>query len=229
MIVAVDGPAASGKGTLARKLAEHLNFAYLDTGALYRAVGLAVLRAGADPGEPGAAREAARGLTPDRLASLTADSELRTDRVAAAASAVAADPGVREALLGFQRRFAAHPPGGKRGAVLDGRDIGTVVCPEAEVKIFLTANPETRAARRLEELRQRGVEAIHSRVLQEMRERDERDSQRAIAPLAPAADAFLLDTTALDADAVFAAALARIASVAAAIPVQPVRPPVAKS
>jgi len=204
MIIAIDGPAASGKGTLARRLADHLGFALLDTGLLYRAVGMKVLRAGGDPADSGAAAEAARTLDAGELES----ADLRSDAAASAASKVGAIPAVRAALLDFQRTFAAHPPGGAGGAVLDGRDIGTVVCPDADAKLFVTASIEVRAERRLKELRARGLEAIHSRVLQEMKERDSRDASRAVAPLEPATDAFVLDTSALDPDAVFAEALA---------------------
>ena len=203
MIVAIDGPSASGKGTLARRLAEALDFAYLDTGMLYRAVGAAVLAAGADPGEAAAAVEAARTL---EISDLERPG-LRGEAVGQAASIVAVMPGVRGALLGLQRRFAAAPPGGEAGAVLDGRDIGTVVCPEAEVKIFVTASLEGRARRRHKELLERGEASIYARVVQEMRARDRRDSERAAAPLRPAPDAVVLDTNELDAGDTFRAAL----------------------
>jgi len=206
-VIALDGPAAAGKGTLARRLAAHFGYAYLDTGLLYRAVGVAVLRARADPGDVKAAAAAARALTPRDLE----NPELRGDEAANAASKVAAIPEVRRVLVNFQRDFAAHPPGGK-GAVIDGRDIGTVVCPGAEVKFFVTASVERRAERRLKELRERGIEGIHSRVLRDMQDRDARDSQRDTAPLRMADDAVLLDTTELDADGVFAAALKSIES-----------------
>ena len=203
MIVAIDGPSASGKGTLARRLAEALDFAYLDTGMLYRAVGAAVLAAGADPGDAAAALEAARAIEISDLER----PELRGEAVGQAASIVAVMPGVRGALLGLQRRFATAPPGAKAGAVLDGRDIGTVVCPEAEVKIFVTASLEGRARRRHKELLERGEASIYARVVQEMRARDRRDSERAAAPLRPAPDAVVLDTNALDAGEAFRAAL----------------------
>ncbi len=203
MIIAVDGPAASGKGTLARRIAGHFGFAYLDTGLLYRAVGMTVVRAGMDPADAAAAVMAARDLDPRTLG----DAELRLDAAGAAASKVAAIPQVRALLLDFQRGFAAEPPGGAPGAVLDGRDIGTVVCPDAPVKLFVTASVEKRAERRLKELRERGVETIQETVLQEMKERDARDSQRSVAPMKPADDAFVLDTTELDAEKAFAAAL----------------------
>ncbi len=203
MIVAIDGPSASGKGTLARRLAEALDFAYLDTGMLYRAVGAAVLAADADPGEAAAALEAARAI---ELLDLERPG-LRDEAVGQAASLVAPFPAVRAALLDLQRHFAAAPPGGKPGAVLDGRDIGTVVCPEAEVKIFVTASLEGRARRRHKQLLERGEASIYARVVQEMRARDRRDSERAAAPLRPAPDAVVLDTNELDAGDTFRAAL----------------------
>jgi len=211
MIIAIDGPSASGKGTLARRLARHFDLAYLDTGLLYRAVGLVLLRQGADPTDPAAAEAAARAIGRHDLD----DPALRSDEVAQAASKVAAIPGVRAALLDFQRRFAADPPAtadGRRpaGAVLDGRDIGTVVCPDADVKFFVIASLASRADRRFKELRDKGVKVIGSRVLRDMKERDARDSAREIAPLAASPDAITLDTTKLDADAVFEAALAHI-------------------
>ncbi len=202
MIIAIDGPAASGKGTLARRLARHFGLAHLDTGKLYRAVGLLALEAG-QPQDPACAEAAARRLRLEHLG----DPRLREERVTQAASVVAAIPPVRQALLAFQQDFARHPPGGEGGAVLDGRDIGTVICPAAEAKLFLTASLEARARRRWQELRESGVEAIYERVLQDMRDRDARDRQRQTAPLVPADDAFVLDTTALDADAAFRAAL----------------------
>jgi cytidylate kinase len=202
MIVALDGPAAAGKGTLAKRLAEHFDFAFLDTGLLYRATARHLAAAGGSAGDPAAAEAAARCVTPADLD----DPRLRREDIAQLASAVAAVPGVRAALLTFQRDFAAAPPGGKRGAVLDGRDIGTVVCPDARAKIFVTASTEERARRRLKELQERGVDTIYQTVLQDMQDRDARDSRRQTAPLRPAADAFVLDTTNLDADAAFAVA-----------------------
>ncbi|HZS85188.1 MAG TPA: (d)CMP kinase [Stellaceae bacterium] len=195
MIVAIDGPAASGKGTLARRLAAHFGYAFLDTGLLYRATALHLLEAGGTPADAAAAERAAQRVGGAELL----DPRLRSEEIGRLASAVAVIPAVRTALLEFQRRFAATPP----GAVLDGRDIGTVVCPEAEAKIYITASLEERARRRAKELRDRGVEAIYERVLQDMQERDRRDSERRTAPLRPADDAFVLDTTALDAEAAF--------------------------
>jgi cytidylate kinase len=201
MIVAVDGPAASGKGTLAKRLARRFGFAHLDTGGLYRATALHV-PPGADPADPAVAAAAARRVTADDL--LRPD--LRGEGVAQRASVVAAIPEVRTILLGFQRDFATRPPGGAPGAVLDGRDIGTVVCPDAAAKLFVTATLEARARRRFLELKQRDPAVIYDTVLQDMVDRDARDSQRRTAPLVPAPDAFFIDTTDLDADAVFATA-----------------------
>jgi len=202
MIIALDGPAAAGKGTLAKRLAKHYGLNYLDTGSLYRATGLAVLRAGGNPEDPVAAEKAARSLTEE----LRTSPDLRAEETAQAASKVASIPAVRAALLEFQRTFAATAP----GAVLDGRDIGTVVCPNADVKIFVTASLEKRAERRLKELLDKGENAIWDAVLQDMKERDARDSGRSVAPLVAAADANLLDTSELDADAAFAAAVSII-------------------
>lgn len=198
MIIAVDGPAAAGKGTLGRRLARHYGLAFLDTGALYRATALHALESGGDPADPAIAEAAARRVTGADID----DPRLREEAVAQAASVVAAIPAVRAALLAFQRDFAARPP----GAVLDGRDIGTVVCPDATAKVFVTASLETRADRRWRELRARGVDVIYERVLQDMQDRDARDSRRRTAPLAPADDAFVLDTTGLDAEGAFRAA-----------------------
>ncbi|MEO3473612.1 (d)CMP kinase [Roseomonas sp. CAU 1739] len=200
-VIAVDGPAAAGKGTLARRLAATLGLPYLDTGLLYRAVGRRVLDDGADPRDATQAETAARSLTPDDLQR----SDLRGPMADMAASAVAAIPAVRAALLDFQRAF-----GRDRGAVLDGRDIGTVVFPEAAVKLFVTASVQERARRRFLELRGRGVAADAAQVEAEIRDRDAQDANRPVAPLKPAADALTLDTTALDAEAAFAAALAMV-------------------
>jgi cytidylate kinase len=211
-IIAVDGPAASGKGTLARRLARHFGFGFLDTGLLYRAVGLRLLRAGQDPANEAAAIAAAGAVTAPELA----DPELRSGPVGNAASAVAKIPGVRQALLDLQRRFAAAPtdPQGKPlpGAVIDGRDIGTVICPDAPVKLFVNAALETRAKRRHKELLERGEAIIYARVLEDMERRDEQDRNRSVAPMAKAPDAFEIDTTRLDADGAFAAALSLIGS-----------------
>lgn len=207
-VIAVDGPAASGKGTLARRLAKQYGYAHLDTGRLYRGVAFRVVQERADP-EDGDTCARLAGL----LTAATLDSpELRTEAVGRMASRVSALPAVRQALLDYQRRFALHPPGGARGAVLDGRDIGTVICPDAAAKLFVTASLEERARRRHKELLDQGTGAIYAAVLQDLRDRDARDSSRAAAPLVRAADAFLLDTTSMDADAAFAAALAFVAT-----------------
>jgi cytidylate kinase len=203
LVVAVDGPAAAGKGELTRRLARHFNLARLDTGLLYRAVGWAVLQAKGDPADEGAALDRAKAL----LAADLENPDLRSEAAGGAASKVAAIPAVRAQLVDFQRDFARNPPGGASGAVLDGRDIGTVICPDADAKLFLTARAEIRAERRLKELQAKGVEAIGSAVLRDMMERDARDAQRSVAPLEPAKDAFVLDTSDMDADAVFAAAV----------------------
>lgn len=207
MIIAVDGPVAAGKGTLARNLAAELGLAYLDTGSIYRAVGAKILDRGEDPGDPVAALRAAEELVPGDLAR----DDLRQERVGLAASTVAVNTQVRAALLSFQRDFAASPPdlaaGPAAGAVLDGRDIGTVVCPDADLKFFVTATPEARAERRHKELIERGDESIYARVLQDLMDRDARDSQRVTAPLKPADDAVYLDTSTMEAGEVLEAAL----------------------
>ncbi len=195
--VAIDGPAAAGKGTVGRAVAAHFGFAHLDTGLLYRAVGALVLK-GADP------IAAARGLVPEALE----QPGLRSPEVAQAASEVAAIGDVRAALLDFQRGFARR----EGGAVLDGRDIGTVICPEAEVKLFVTASAEARAGRRLAELVEAGHAASFDSVLADVKARDARDSERATAPLRPADDAHLLDTSELDAAQAVAAAIARVSA-----------------
>jgi cytidylate kinase len=211
-VVAIDGPAASGKGTLARRLAERFGLAHLDTGKLYRATALLVLEAGADPADPEAAIAAARKLDPAVLS----DPRLSSEAVANASSVVAAIPAVRAVLLQMQRDFASGPPPPSRGAVLDGRDIGTAVCPDATVKLFVTASPEARAERRVKELRGRGAAAIYGDVLQDMKERDARDSMRRVAPLVAAPDAVIIDTTRLDAEQVLEQASEIIARTLAA-------------
>jgi CMP/dCMP kinase len=209
MIIAIDGPAAAGKGTLARRLAAHFKLAFLDTGSLYRAVGAKVLREHHDPNDAVIAQTAAENLSTEDLTA----PELRSEAVGEAASIVAAQPAVRAALLEFQRRFARQPPGGETGAVLDGRDIGTVICPEPEViKFFVHATLEARAQRRFKELQARGDSATEARVLQDMNDRDQRDANRGVAALKPAADAYDLDTTGLSPDQVFQKALAHIQS-----------------
>ncbi len=211
-VIAIDGPAAAGKGTLARSLAERLNLQYLDTGALYRAVGHAVLAAGQDPTDEFAATAAARSLRPETL---EIGPHLRTEQVGQAASKVSAIPAVRAALLQFQRDFAATLHAGKRGSVLDGRDIGTVVCPDADVKLYIDADPEVRATRRAREMAAKDpgadVEAIRASIM----ERDLREATRAVAPMKPAADAVVIDTTALSPEEVLARALAAAATISA--------------
>jgi cytidylate kinase len=216
VVIAIDGPAASGKGTLARRIADRMSYAWLDTGLLYRAAGADALNAGGDPGDPADAEAAARRVA-DRIRNqgpaALANPRFRDDDMAAAASKLSAVPAARAALLDVQRDFARSPSSAGQavaGAVLDGRDIGTVICPDATVKLFVTASVEQRALRRFKELQARGRTAIYEAVLEDLKQRDARDSQRAVAPLKPARDAFLLDTSALDADQALAAAMAAI-------------------
>ncbi len=196
MIIAVDGPAAAGKGTIARALARHFGFHFLDTGSLYRMVGLAVIKAGHDPADRDAAIAAAKALNPGQYR----NEDLRSEQVGSAASIVAVIPEVRQALLEVQRAFARKQP----GTVLDGRDIGTVVCPDADVKLYITASPEVRAKRRQAELNAPSYDA----VLAEIRARDERDSKRATAPLIPAPDARIIDTSDMPVETAIATAIA---------------------
>jgi len=209
MIIAVDGPAAAGKGTLARALAARYDFAFLDTGSLYRAVAYRVLSAGRSPTDEEAALRAARTLDISGIE----DHLLRTAEVGAAASLVAVMQPVRDAILGFQRQFAHQPPGNRKGSVLDGRDIGTAVCPDADVKLYVTARPEIRARRRWLELKGSGSALTEAQVLEEVKDRDRRDMERATSPLKPAADAHLLDTSDLSIEAAFDAAVAIIGKV----------------
>ena len=202
MIIAIDGPAASGKGTLAKKLAAHYRLRHLDTGLLYRAVALAILQAGHKPSDRDQAIASAKAIDPATFD----EAALKRYDVGEAASVVSAIPEVRAALFNLQQEFAAAPP----GAVLDGRDIGTVICPNAEVKIFVTASPQVRAHRRTMELRGRGETADEAVVLADILARDERDRSRSTAPLVQAADAHLLDTSALDIEGSFKAALALV-------------------
>ena len=199
MIIAIDGPAASGKGTLARRLAQHYGYRHLDTGVIYRAVAYTLMRTGGDLRDEALAVSAALALDPQRLD----DPALKSQQVGKAASVVSAIPRVREVLVDFQQRFAADPP----GAVLDGRDIGTVICPNADVKIFVVADARVRAYRRTLEARARGETADEAAVLEDILKRDERDRNRSVAPLKPAADAYLLDNTNLDIEAGVRAAI----------------------
>ena len=199
MIIAIDGPAASGKGTLAQRLALRFGLPHLDTGMLYRAVARSVLESGGRLEDAGTAEAAARALDPLTLA----DKGLRGSHMSEAASVVAAHPAVRAALLDMQKEFARRP----KGAVVEGRDIGTVVCPDADIKLFVTADLEERARRRYRELLARGEDVTEAAVLDDLRKRDERDRSRAASPLRMAADAHLLDTTKLDIEAAFFAAV----------------------
>jgi CMP/dCMP kinase len=197
-VIAVDGPAASGKGTIARALAAHFGLAHMDTGLLYRAVALNLWRWGGDPGNEFEAVRAADMLSID-----PDDEELRSEPVSRIASAISAYPSVRAALLKRQQEFAGQPG----GAVLDGRDIGTVIAPNADVKLFVTASAEMRAQRRVRELLERGMPTHYEDVLADIRARDTRDSSREVAPLKPAADAIILDTSDLDREAAIAEAI----------------------
>jgi CMP/dCMP kinase len=211
VVIAIDGTSACGKGTLARKLARHFGFAHLDSGALYRLVALGVINKGGEPSRSEDAIRAAREIDPEAIN----DPHLRTVAVGEAASVVAAVPEVRAAVLSFQRDFAAHPPGGASGAVIDGRDIGTVICPDATAKLFIDAKPRVRAMRRWLELKQQrdttestlpDIDTIEADLIA----RDRRDRTRTTAPLRQAEDAVLLDTSDLDIEAAFVKALALI-------------------
>lgn len=206
IVIAVDGTAASGKGTLAKKLAQHFQFAHLDSGSLYRLVALAVQESGGNAAFEADAVRAAHAIDLTRAG----EPAIRTDAIGKAASQVSAHPGVRAALLQFQRDFAARPVGESRGAVIDGRDIGTVIAPEATAKLFVDARPETRAHRRWKELQALGIQREEAHILAELVARDHADRNRAISPMKPAPDAALLDTSDLDIDAAFAAALALV-------------------
>jgi CMP/dCMP kinase len=203
MIIAVDGPSAAGKGTIARAVATHLGYHFLDTGSLYRMVGLAMINAGKTAGDVASAVKFANALEPAKIA----DRDLRTETVAAMASEVAAIPEVRTALLEFQRQFANRQP----GAVLDGRDIGTIVCPDADLKFFVTASTQIRATRRRAELKTLGVQADYETVLDDIMARDERDANRKSAPTKQADDAIMIDTSELDREEVIAAVMGVIA------------------
>ena len=206
IVIAVDGTAASGKGTLAKRLAQHFGFAHLDSGALYRLTALAVLEAKGDPKNEEDALKGAQTID----FNLAGDPRIRSDIVGQAASHVAAIPAVRDALLEFQQNFLAHPPGGSPGAVMDGRDIGTVICPTATAKLYVDARPEVRARRRWTELKNMGFRRGEQDVLAELNARDAADKSRPVSPLKLAEDADLLDTSDLAIDAAFAAALALV-------------------
>ena len=211
-VIAVDGPAASGKGTLARRLARHFNFAHLDTGKLYRAAGFLALEQQIDPNDESQVLAVAKTLSAQDLSGdLISNKRLFAEDVAMAASIVAQHRGVRRALFDLQRSFAAEPPPPATGAVLDGRDIGTVICPEAAVKFFVTASLEARADRRHKELLDRGEASIHAEILADLEARDHRDATRAIAPTRAANDAVEIDTSSMSADQVFARALVAVA------------------
>ena len=203
MVIAIDGPAAAGKGTLAKRIAAHFDFKYLDTGSLYRGVGLKVVQMGGDPNNEDDALAAAQQLEFDDLDG----DELRTAQAGENASIVAQMPSVRKEMLGFQRRFAQAAKISKGGCVLDGRDIGTVVCPDAEIKLFVTASAQVRAQRRHDELLGRNEQSNYETVLADLKLRDKRDTERRVAPLVPAQDAHLLDTSKLDIETAFQTAI----------------------
>lgn len=203
-IIAVDGPAASGKGTIARKLSEILNFAHMDTGALYRAAAFELLDSGLSVKDKRDAHDAAQNLVKKITASPSPDKilgnpRLRDDDIGQAASKIAALPEVRAALDDLQKNFAKNPGTQFDGAILDGRDIGTIICPNAPLKFFITAKTEVRAQRRLKELQSKGIQATYGTVLDDMRERDKRDSERKNAPMTRAKDAIIIDNSDLDA------------------------------
>ena len=211
MVIAIDGPAASGKGTLARKLAQRLGYAYLDTGALYRAVGLRVLESGGNLDHEADAITAAQSLSASLKPEDLQNPALRTDEIGQAASKVAKVGDVRQALLEFQKNFAAKPSDPAIGGViLDGRDIGTVICPDADVKLFVTASAEERSRRRFKELTEKGIATTYDDVLRDMLERDARDQGRADAPLKAAHDAHILDTSTMNEGEVMERALSII-------------------
>ena len=206
IVIAVDGTAASGKGTLAKRLARHFNFAHMDSGALYRLTALAVLE---QHGEPANEADAIKGASTIDL-SRAGDPKIRSDVIGKASSQVAAIPAVRRALFAFQKSFLEQPPGQSSGAVMDGRDIGTVIAPDATAKLFIDAKPEVRAHRRRLELKSLGIERLEADLLAEIMARDQADRSRAVSPLKLAPDASLLDTSTLGIDAAFAAALALV-------------------
>lgn len=209
-IIAIDGPAASGKGTLSRNLAKSLNFAHMDTGALYRAVAFEVLSAGRNPAIESEALSGARALSEklrkDDVSAVLGNQFLRAEDIGQAASVVAGIQAVRDVLVDIQRDFA-NDPKGFSGSILDGRDIGTVICPEAPLKFYVTANLEIRAQRRLKELQSKGLDVMYEAVLEDMRARDARDSGRKAAPLRPAQDAVVIDSSTLSEGQMLDAAL----------------------
>lgn len=199
IIIAIDGPSGAGKGTLGKRLAAHFDFAFLDTGLIYRALAKKCFDKDLHYTEIPTILDLAKSLSMDDLES----TGLRTEHIADYASQISAHQEIRQALLEFQQRFTRRPPEGAKGAVLDGRDIGTVICPGAQIKLFITADLETRALRRFKELQEKGNDAIYESVLQDLRERDARDSQRKYAPLKPAKDAHVVDTSGLSREEVF--------------------------
>lgn len=202
IVIAIDGPAASGKGTVAKRLARYMGLAYLDTGSIYRAIGFNILEKGGNPEDKKTAIQAAKELTPGDLK----NEHLYDEGVGNAASIISAIPRVREILLQFQRDFAKNP----EGAVLDGRDIGTVICPDADYKFYITADIAARALRRFKQLQSKGNPVIYEAVLQDLERRDSRDRMRAIAPLKAAEDAIHIDTTTMNEDEVFAKILSSV-------------------
>lgn len=215
IIIAIDGNAASGKGTLAKRLAAALGCAHMDTGSLYRLTALRLMEEGGDPADESRAVAAATALSRSYRPEDSDNPDIRTDTVGQVTSRISAIPAVRAQILELQRNFATQPPalpGGREacGAILDGRDIGTVVCPQAKVKFFVTASPEIRAQRRHKELQSKGISVTYDAVLADMRERDARDAGRETAPMKPAPDAIMLDTSALTVDQVLAFALEKV-------------------
>jgi cytidylate kinase len=207
-VLALDGPAASGKGTIGRRIAVHFDLAFLDTGLLYRAVGHKILAENKDPNNASEATRAAELLAKklkqeSEINAILNNPALRTEGISQAASSASVHAPVRAALLQFQREFAAHPSLGKKGVVMDGRDMGTIVCPDADLKVFITASVEIRAERRVKELQNNGISATYAAVLADMQARDQRDMNRLVAPTRPADDAIVIDTSTMDVEEVF--------------------------
>ena len=213
IVIAIDGPSGAGKGTLGKQLAAYFDFAFLDTGLIYRALGKKCFSSHLDFQDVDSILSLAHSLKPDDLKA----PGLKTEKVAHYASKASSIPQVRQALLEFQKSFADSPPDGKKGAVLDGRDIGTTICPHAIAKIYVTASLETRAQRRYKELQERGIKVIYEAILQELEKRDARDLSRKASPLKPAKDAYILDTTDLNCEEVFEASKSYIFSKAPAL------------